>query len=68
MPASKFIGCGKETEHDKRCTCPHCGYTMYELPYDRAALLRQEIVRFVTTVASQPACKCKAYYVGSKGK
>ena len=55
MPEVKCIGCGKVIEHEKRCTCPHCGYTMYELPYDRAVLLKKEIIRFVMTVSSQPA-------------
>ncbi|MCR5110109.1 MAG: AAA family ATPase [Ruminococcus sp.] len=55
MPEYKCIGCGKVIENDKRCTCPHCGYTMYELPYDRAVLLKAEIIRFVMTVSSQPA-------------
>lgn len=55
MPEFKCISCGKSVEYDKQCTCPHCGYTMYELPYDRAVLLRKEIIRFVMTVSGQPA-------------
>ncbi|WP_294411305.1 AAA family ATPase [uncultured Ruminococcus sp.] len=55
MPELKCIGCGKVIEHEKRCTCSHCGYTMYELPYDRAVLLKKEIIRFVMAVSNQPA-------------
>lgn len=55
MPEFKCISCGKSVEREKQCTCPHCGYTMYELPYDRAVLLRKEIIRFVMTVSGQPA-------------
>ena len=54
MPQFKCISCGKSIEQEKQCTCPNCGYTMYELPYDRAAMLKQEITRFVMTVSSQP--------------
>lgn len=55
MPEYRCIGCRYSMEHDKQRTCPQCGYTMYETPYDRSALLKQEIVRFVMTVSSQPA-------------
>ena len=55
MPEFKCISCGKSVEQEKQCTCPHCGYTMYELPYDRAVLLRKEIIRFVMTVSGQTA-------------
>ena len=52
MSELKCICCGKTAESESRITCPQCGYTMYETPYDRAYMLRQEIVRFVNTVSS----------------
>ncbi len=53
MPEIKCICCGKALEQEKRTTCPQCGYTMYEMPYDRAVMLRSEIVRFIGLVCSQ---------------
>ncbi|SFX61230.1 AAA family ATPase [Ruminococcus sp. XPD3002] len=67
MPEFKCISCGNSVEHEKQCTCPHCGYTMYELPYDRAVLLRNEIIRFVMTVSGQPA-DIKLLIWGTKAK
>lgn len=53
MSEFKCIYCGRTIETDKRCSCSHCGYTMYELPYERTELLRSEIIRFVDTVTTQ---------------
>ena len=53
MSEYKCIYCGRTIETDKRCSCSHCGYTMYELPYERTELLRSEIIRFVDTVTTQ---------------
>lgn len=53
MPEIKCICCGKTLEQEKRTTCSQCGYMMYEMPYDRATMLRSEIVRFIGLVSSQ---------------
>ena len=47
MSVYKCISCGLENEGEGRCTCRDCGYMMYELPYDRPALLRSEIRRYI---------------------
>ena len=46
MATYKCISCGEIKESDSRCSCPMCGYRMFETPYDRAAVLRGEIEKF----------------------
>ncbi len=46
MSVYKCISCGAERESDKRCSCPNCGYWMFETPYDRKARLISEIEGF----------------------
>ena len=46
MATYKCISCGEIKESDSRCSCPMCGYRMFETPYDRAAVLRGEIENF----------------------
>ena len=47
MAVFKCISCGELKENDKSCSCPVCGYKMYETPYDRKEVLRREIGAFV---------------------
>ncbi len=47
MSVYKCISCGAERESDKRCSCPNCGYWMFEAPYDRKAMLISEIEGFL---------------------
>ena len=47
MPEYKCITCGEVKQSDERCTCPVCGYSMYESPCDRKEILRREIVNFI---------------------
>lgn len=47
MSEFKCISCGEVKQSKKSCTCPVCGYKMFATPYDRAALLKEEILRFV---------------------
>ena len=46
MATYKCISCGEIKESDSRCSCPMCGYRMFETPYDRAAVLHGEIENF----------------------
>lgn len=50
MSNFKCINCGETREYDKKCSCSRCGYTMYELPYDRHKLLARECSRFLDTL------------------
>ena len=46
MATYKCISCGEIKESDCCCSCPMCGYRMFETPYDRATVLRGEIENF----------------------
>ncbi len=46
MSVYKCISCGAERESDKQCSCPNCGYWMFEAPYDRRIMLISEIEGF----------------------
>lgn len=48
MTNYKCISCGTQKESEKPCSCPVCGYRMFETPYIRSELLRSEIVGFVS--------------------
>lgn len=48
MTTYKCISCGEIKESDGRCSCPMCGYRMFEAPYDRAEILRNEITTFIS--------------------
>lgn len=55
MPEYKCINCGEIKESEKLCTCPICGYSMYEQPYERAEMLRSEIIRFIECIIREKA-------------
>lgn len=46
MAEFKCISCGAIKESKEPCSCPVCGYRMFEAPYDRKELLISEIERF----------------------
>ena len=48
MPEFKCISCGAVKESEKPCSCPVCGYRMFETPYERAEILRKEIKDFIS--------------------
>lgn len=43
MPEYKCISCGETKESEQPCSCPTCGYMMFELPYNRKNRLSSEI-------------------------
>ena len=47
MSSYKCISCGNIIESSEPCICPNCGYKMFELPYDRKQILKQEISGFL---------------------
>ena len=47
MAEFKCISCGAVKESEKPCSCPVCGYKMFETPYERGEILRKEIKGFV---------------------
>ncbi len=48
MTEYKCISCGAVKESDRRCSCPNCGYMMFETPYDRKNVLTAEIESFIS--------------------
>ena len=48
MTEFKCISCGAVKESEKPCSCPVCGYKMFETPYERAEVLRKEIKDFIS--------------------
>ena len=47
MAEFKCISCGAVKESEKPCSCPICGYKMFETPYERAEIFRKEIKDFI---------------------
>ena len=47
MSEFKCISCGETKESNKPCSCPTCGYMMFETPYDRKSILISEIKNFI---------------------
>ncbi len=50
MAEYKCVSCGETRESENECTCPVCGYKMFETPYDRGSVLISEIERFFSTL------------------
>lgn len=48
MADFKCISCGEVKESDSLCSCPTCGYRMFESPYDRKTVIISEIENFVS--------------------
>ena len=46
MAEFRCISCGAVKESEGICSCPECGYQMFEMPYDRKDKLLSEIERF----------------------
>ena len=48
MPKFKCISCGEIKDSEGICSCPNCGYRMFEIPYDRKNVLISEVTSFIT--------------------
>ena len=48
MAKYKCISCGEIKDSEKPCSCPTCGYRMFETPYDRRNMLISEIECFIS--------------------
>ena len=47
MAEFKCISCGEIKQGEEISTCPVCGYRMFQLPYERKNILRNEILNFL---------------------
>ena len=68
MAEFKCICCGHIKESEKECTCPECGYKMFETPYDRKDMLRKEITRFVSCLRLTELDDDSFYYFRNEEK
>ena len=48
MDEYKCISCGEIKESESPCSCPMCGYKMFEMPYERKNVLASEIDNFIS--------------------
>lgn len=48
MAEYKCISCGEVKESESSCSCPMCGYKMFEMPYERKNVLASEIDNFIS--------------------
>lgn len=48
MTEYKCISCGEIKESESSCSCPMCGYKMFEMPYERKNVLASEIDNFIS--------------------
>ena len=53
MAEYKCISCGEIRESESSCSCPVCGYKMFETPFERRVILISEIERFFSSLEVQ---------------
>ena len=50
MSNYKCINCGDVRQVEEKCSCSRCGYTMYQMPFDKKTVLLKECKRFFKTI------------------
>lgn len=50
MSNYKCINCGEIRKVEEKCSCSRCGYTMYQMPFDKKTVLLKECKRFLKTI------------------
>ncbi len=66
MATYKCISCGEIKESDSRCSCPMCGYRMFEAPYDRAEVLHSQITTFLSRLQVTAVMRSDLVFVGKE--
>lgn len=64
MSEYKCVSCGEVRESENSCTCPNCGYKMFQLPYDRKDKLREEIEGFISRLEITSVTREDLLFVG----
>lgn len=64
MAEYKCISCGEIKISEDICSCPICGYRMFETPYNRKALLSSEISRFFSCLQKITATQSDLEFEG----
>ena len=63
MAEFRCISCGAIKQSEKTCTCPSCGYRMFESPFDRSDILKKEIKAFISRLKiSKVTLRSSDYY------
>ena len=66
MATYKCISCGETKESESRCSCPMCGYRMFEMPYDRKATLLSEIESFISRLQVKSVLRTDLIFEGKE--
>ena len=54
MTEFKCINCGEIKDSEKICSCPKCGYRMFELPYERRdKIIEEQIIKPQNTLIKE---------------
>ena len=64
MAEYKCISCGEIRQSESGCSCPVCGYKMFEMPYDRKSILISEIEHFFSSLEVQAVKKEDLVFTG----
>ena len=64
MAEYKCISCGEVKESEGPCSCPTCGYRMFEAPYDRKDILVSEIESFISRLEVQSVMREDLIFTG----
>ena len=64
MAEYKCINCAEIKEAGSPCTCPVCGYRMFEMPYDRNSILYSEIKNFISRLEITSVQRDDLIFVG----
>lgn len=64
MTTYKCISCGATKESEERCSCPVCGYMMFETPYDKKNVLISEIESYISHLMVTTVKKDDLIFIG----
>ena len=64
MTTYKCISCGATKESEGRCSCPVCGYMMFETPYDKKNVLISEIESYISHLMVTTVKKDDLIFIG----
>ena len=66
MATYKCISCGETKESESRCSCPMCGYRMFEMPYDRKRVMLSEIESFISRLQVKTVLRTDLVFEGKE--
>lgn len=64
MAEFRCISCGALKESESSCSCPVCGYKMFQTPYDRKSILISEIESFIARLEVKLVLREDLVFVG----